>query len=63
MAQNLKTNVIMRKYRCEVCGYIYDPEIGDPDAGIAPGTSFEDLPDDWVCPICGVGKSDFTPLD
>jgi len=47
------------KYRCTVCGYIYDPELGDPDGGIAPGTSFEQIPDDWVCPVCGVGKSDF----
>ena len=46
----------MQKYVCEPCGYVYDPEIGDPDNGIAPGTAFEDLPEDWVCPICGVGK-------
>lgn len=50
----------MKKYVCDVCGYIYDPELGDPDGGIAPGTAFEDLPDDWVCPICGVGKDDFS---
>ena len=49
------------KYVCEVCGYIYDPAEGDPDNGIAPGTAFEDLPDDWVCPMCGVGKGDFKP--
>ena len=47
----------MKKYVCEPCGYVYDPEVGDPDSGIAPGTAFEDLPEDWVCPICGVGKS------
>jgi len=47
------------KYVCTVCGYVYDPEKGDPDSGIKPGTSFEDLPDDWVCPICGAGKDDF----
>ena len=47
------------KYRCEVCDYIYDPAKGDPDGGIAPGTAFEDLPADWVCPVCGVGKEDF----
>lgn len=46
-------------YRCMACGYIYDPEIGDPDSGIAPGTKFEDIPDDWVCPLCGVGKDMF----
>lgn len=49
----------MEKYRCTVCGYIYDPEKGDPDSGIKPGTAFEDIPDDWVCPICGAAKSDF----
>ena len=49
----------MDKYRCTVCGYIYDPEKGDPDSGIAPGTKFEDIPDDWVCPVCGVDKSSF----
>ncbi len=48
-----------KKYRCKVCGYIYDPEVGDPDGGIAPGTPFEDIPDDWVCPVCGAAKSDF----
>ena len=47
------------KYRCTVCGYIYDPEMGDPDGGIAPGTPFEEIPDDWVCPVCGAAKSDF----
>lgn len=46
----------MKKYVCEPCGYVYDPEIGDPDSGIEPGTAFEDLPEDWVCPICGVAK-------
>lgn len=51
----------MQKYVCKVCGYIYDPEIGDPDANIPSGTKFEDLPADWVCPICGVGKSEFDP--
>lgn len=49
----------MRKYVCLVCGYVYDPEVGDPDSGIAPGTPFEDLPDDWVCPVCGADKSAF----
>ena len=49
----------MQKYVCEPCGYVYDPEVGDPDNGIAPGTAFEDLPDDWVCPVCGVGKEEF----
>ncbi|MDR1000895.1 MAG: rubredoxin [Clostridiales bacterium] len=49
----------MMGYVCQVCGYVYDPEAGDSDASIAPGTAFEDLPDDWVCPLCGVGKEDF----
>ena len=60
----------MKKYECDVCGYVYDPEVGDPDNGIAPavgdpdnsiapGTAFEDLPDDWTCPLCGVGKDEF----
>ncbi len=49
----------MKKFRCTVCGYIYDPEIGDPDAGIAPGTTFENLPDDWTCPVCGATKDMF----
>jgi len=49
----------MKKYRCKVCGYIYDPEKGDPDSGIAPGTPFEEIPDDWVCPVCGASKEEF----
>lgn len=52
----------MKKYECNVCGYIYDPAVGDPDNGVEPGTAFEDLPDDWVCPECGVGKEDFSEL-
>ena len=53
----------MKKYICLTCDYVYDPAAGDPDNGIAPGTSFEDLPDDWVCPPCGVTKSGFDPCD
>lgn len=53
----------MKKYRCLVCGYIYNPEEGDPDGGIPPGTPFEELLDDWVCPICGVGKEDFEAIE
>lgn len=49
----------MEKWVCTVCGYVYDPEIGDPDSGVEPGTSFEDLPDDWTCPDCGVAKDMF----
>ena len=44
----------------DVCGYVYDPELGDPDNGIAPGTAWEDVPEEWVCPVCGVGKTEFT---
>ena len=53
----------MKKYICDPCGYIYDPELGDPDSGIAPGTAFEDIPEDWVCPLCGVTKEDFSLLE
>ncbi len=49
----------MAKYECLVCGYIYDPAAGDPDGGIAAGTAFEDLPEDWVCPECGAAKDMF----
>ncbi len=52
----------MAKYTCVPCGYIYDPAVGDPDHGIAPGTAFKDIPDDWVCPECGVGKEYFEPV-
>lgn len=50
----------MTKYVCDTCGWVYDPEVGDPDNGIAPDTAFEDLPEDFVCPVCGVGKEDFS---
>ena len=49
----------MEKWKCTVCGYIYEPELGDPDGGIAPGTPFEQLPDTWVCPVCGASKDLF----
>ncbi len=49
----------MDKWKCSICGYVYDPRQGDPDSGIAPGTSFESLPDSWVCPVCGAGKDVF----
>lgn len=51
----------MKKYVCSVCGYVYDPEIGDPDNGVKPGTKFDDLPDSWVCPLCGASKNEFEP--
>jgi rubredoxin len=53
----------MKKYICLVCDYIYDPAKGDPEHEIEPGTSFEDLPDDWTCPICGVGKDEFEEIN
>lgn len=49
----------MDKYVCIICGYVYDPAVGDPEGGIVPGTDFEDIPEDWTCPVCGVGKEDF----
>lgn len=51
----------MQKYVCDVCGYIYDPAVGDPDGNIKPGTPFEKLPADWVCPMCGADKGSFSP--
>ena len=51
------------RWLCEMCGFIYDPEEGDLDSGIPPGTAFEDIPDDWMCPICGAEKSDFRLLE
>ena len=53
----------MDKWECMVCGYVYDPAAGDPDSGVAPGTAFEDLPDDWVCPECGAEKDMFEKLE
>ena len=53
----------MDKYKCLVCGYIYDPVKGDPDSGIKPGTAFEAIPDTWVCPECGVAKDQFEPVE
>ncbi len=53
----------MDKYRCSVCGWIYDPELGDPDGGVAPGTPFENIADDWQCPMCGASKNEFQQLD
>ena len=53
----------MAKYKCTVCEYVYDPELGDPDGGIKPGTPFEEIPDDWVCPVCGASKSEFERVE
>ena len=51
------------RYECNVCGYIYDPAVGDPSNGVPAGTPFAELPDDWVCPECGVSKEDFSPIE
>ena len=59
MSIKLKRRIAMDKYVCEPCGWVYDPEEGCEEQGIAPGTAFEDLPDDFVCPICGAGKEEF----
>jgi rubredoxin/flavin reductase (DIM6/NTAB) family NADH-FMN oxidoreductase RutF len=53
----------MTKYKCTVCGYVYEPDKGDPDSGIKPGTPFDQIPDDWVCPVCGVGKDQFERIN
>ncbi len=50
----------MEKYICDICGYVYDEELGDPDNGVAPGTKWADVPEDWVCPLCMVGKDQFS---
>jgi len=54
---------LMQKWRCMVCGWIYDPAEGDPDGGVEPGTPWDEVPEGWVCPMCGVGKDRFEPLD
>ena len=61
MAEELKMekSTDLRPYECTACGYIYDPAVGDQDGGIEPGTAFADIPEDWVCPMCGVGKDFF----
>ncbi len=53
----------MSRYQCQVCGHIYDPDRGEPAQGIPPGTAFEDLPELWVCPVCGSPKSMYAPMD
>ena len=53
----------MDKWVCEVCGWVYDPAIGDPDSGIEAGTAFDDIPGDWICPACGVTKDSFTKVE
>lgn len=58
-----KRKQMEKKYYCTVCEWIYDPEVGDPDSGIAPGTRFEDIPEDWACPVCGVTKENFVIVE
>jgi rubredoxin len=53
----------MKKYKCIVCGYVYEPEMGDPDSGIVPGSLFEDIPEYWQCPVCGASKNEFVKED
>ena len=59
----LKKSLTMQKYKCLVCDWVYDPAVGDPEHNIPAGTAFEDLPEEWSCPICFVGKEDFEPYD
>jgi flavin reductase (DIM6/NTAB) family NADH-FMN oxidoreductase RutF/rubredoxin len=63
LEEKKETAAKMAKYECTVCGYVYDPELGDPDGGIKPGTPFEKLPDNWVCPVCGAGKDEFKQVE
>jgi rubredoxin len=58
-SSRMSTTKTLQRWICESCGYIYDPEEGDPDGGIPPGTNFEDIPDTWFCPVCGARKRDF----
>ena len=53
----------MQKYECQACGYIYDPQVGEEDNGVKPGTAFENLPEDWECPLCGASKDEFEPVE
>ncbi|MGD9393677.1 MAG: flavin reductase [Dehalococcoidia bacterium] len=63
IAEQKEGGTKMAKYKCTVCEYVYDPEQGDPDGGIKPGTPFDKLPDDWVCPVCGAGKEEFEKIE
>jgi rubredoxin len=63
LQRSTRKEIIMEKWECLVCGYIYDPSVGDPDNGVPAGTRFEDLPDDWVCPECGAEKDMFQKVE
>ena len=58
--KSLKQDVGGMKYKCDVCGWIYDPTVGDPKSGVVPHTSFESIPETWVCPVCGASKKEFS---
>jgi rubredoxin len=62
MVSSREGELAMSRYECTLCGYVYDPKKGDPDNGVEPGTAFEDIPDDWVCPECGASKDEFEEL-
>lgn len=59
----MKGEQIMKSYVCDVCGYIYDPSIGDEENGVSSGTSWDNVPEDWLCPLCGVGKDLFSEVE
>ena len=63
LPQNPHTFIVMKKYKCPICKYVYDPEKGDPKNNIPAGTAFEDLPEDWVCPLCKTPKKSFVPVE
>ena len=63
LSLKIKEDYFYEKYLCEACGYIYDPEVGDPDNGVEAGTAFEDIPEDWLCPLCGLGKDAFVETE
>ncbi len=63
MTSSLGKELRVDKWQCVLCGYVYDPEVGDPSQGVPPGTAFEDLPEDWTCPDCGAEKSDFERME
>lgn len=63
LSRSMTEIVVKQQWICTSCGYVYDPDEGDPDGGIPAGTEFVDIPDDWFCPVCGARKSEFEPLD
>ncbi len=63
MSDMIREEFTMNKWKCLICGYEYDPKLGDPENGVEPGTAFENLPADWVCPDCGASKDDFEKMD